>query len=325
MAWLALIAYGGLLPFDFGAIAPRVAESGGWMHWLGQTLSSPRWHAYPATASPLGISAAASDLLTNLLLFAPVGVFLVWDLPRHRWPIAWLRAVAVVAAASWLLECTQSLSPSRFATLNDIAANTASGALGATLAVTTRRGIGPAAFWLYRKAASVRYAVIDALGWIGRSPGRAWAVGLAAGLIVALASWIGGRSGSLGGWLPFAAAFRQSYDLAAWRLGWAAGGYLLLLVAAGAPLAAMRARGGLVLGLLVVAGWAVIIELGHAVRGEPSGPTGPILAIAVSASSLTFVVLVRAVIRQRCRRRRTEPVAVERRRRPEHEAALAGP
>ena len=324
-AWLAVIAYGGLIPFDFVAIAPRAAEAGGWANWLGQTLTSPQWHGYRRATSPLGVSAAASDLLANLVLFAPVGVFLVWDLPRHRWATAWLRAVAAVALASWLLECTQHLSPSRFASLNDVAANTASGALGATLAVSTRRGIGPMAFWGYRKAAGVRYAISDALAWIGASPKRAWAVAAAAGLAIAGASWVGGRSGSLGGWLPFEAAFRQSYDVAAWRLGLAAAGYLLLLVAAGAPLTAMRSRGGLLLVLLVVAGWAVVIEIGHAARGAPHGPTGPILALAVSASVLTFAVLIRAVIRRRCRRRRSEPIAIERRRRPEREAALTSP
>jgi len=321
--WIAMIAYGGLIPFDFEPIAPRMAEAGGWASWLGETLTSPRWSAYPRVTSSLGMSAAASDLLANLLLFAPAGVFLVWDLPRHRWVVAWGRAVLVVAVASWLLECTQSLSPSRFASLNDVAANTASGALGAMLAVLTRRGIGPTAFWLYRKGAGVRYAIDDALRWIGGTPKRAWAVAGAAGLAIAVASWVDGRSGSLGGWLPFAAAFRESYDVAAWRLGMTAAGYLLLLVAAGAPLTAMRSRGGLLLVLLAVAGWAVVIEIGHAARGGPHGPTGPILALAVSSTALTFVVLVRAVIRRRCRRRRSEPVAVERRRRPDREAALA--
>ncbi|MFW5681732.1 MAG: VanZ family protein [Phycisphaeraceae bacterium] len=323
--WLALIAYGGLIPFDFVSIGPRVVEAGGWASWLGETLTSPRWHAYPDVASRLGMSAAASDVLANLVLFAPVGVFLVWALPRHRWGLAWVRAVAVVALASWLLECTQSLSPSRVASLNDVVANTMSGALGATLAVTTRRGIGPTAFWLYRRGAGVRYAIGDALSWIGGSRKRAWAVAGTAGLAVAAASWIDGRNGSLGGWLPFAAAFRESYNVAAWRLGMAAAGYLLLLIAAGAPLAAMRSRGGLLLVLLVVAGWAVLIEIGHAARGRPHGPTGPILALAVATTALTFLVLVRAVIRRRCRRRRSEPVAVERRRRPDREAALVSP
>ncbi|MFP3386841.1 VanZ family protein, partial [Tritonibacter sp. SIMBA_163] len=81
-------------------------------------------------------------------LFAPVGVFLVWDRPRRRWLSAWCRAVAVVAAASWLLECTQSLPPSRFASLNDVLANTASGAIGGALGVLIRPLAGPAAFWL---------------------------------------------------------------------------------------------------------------------------------------------------------------------------------
>lgn len=315
LIWLAAIFYGGLIPFDFAPLAPAVRDAGGWWSWLGATLTSPSWHRYAPGVSPMGLSAAWSDALANLVLFSPVGAFLVWDRPRERWASAWIRAVVLVAAASWSLECAQSLSPARFGTVNDAAANTVSGALGATGAVAARWCAGPVVFWCYRRFAALRFVVGDAWAWVGASRRRAWAVALTAGAAVAWASWASGRSAMLGGWLPFAQAFERSYDVAAWRLGLAAVGYLLLLVAAGAPLMAMRARGGLVGALAVVAGWAVLIELGHAVRGGATGATGPLLAIGVSASALTGVVLVDAVIRRRDRRKRSEPVTVERRRR----------
>lgn len=331
--WLGLIAYGGLVPFDFVPLGDAIAAAGGLGAWLSDTLTAPLyWHVHAGAASSLGVSASVSDWAANLLLFAPVGVFLVWDRPRHQWRSAWVRAVAVVAVASWGLECTQSLSPSRFASLNDVVANTASGAIGGLLGVLVRPVAGPAAFWLYCRGAAVRFAVGDAMRWLGRRPAWGWGVAIAAGVAVAGGFWLGVRPGLLGGWLPFGGAFEQSYDVAAWRLGLAAAGYAVLLLAVGGPLLAVhgerddaieagrftRSRRGLVVALAAVTSWAVVIEIGSAMRGGTAGMTGPLLAVLITAAALTAALLTAAAIRRRDRRRRAASLwtGVDRRRRP---------
>lgn len=329
--WLALVVYGALIPFRFIDLDVAIAQAGGVWPWLLATLTSPQW-AVPATGvSSLRVSAAASDLATNLLLLTPFGALAVWGAPRRQASRAVVAAIAIAATVSWSVECLQSLMPMRYASWHDFMANTASAGLGAAVGATLRPMVGPAAFWGYRKTAATRHALHDAGQWLSERPGRAAGAALTLGALVAGSSWVAGRSGVLGGWMPFSSAFAESYDVAAWRLGLTALSYLLLVVAAAGPLAALRARWGWTLLLGVVAGWSLVIEVGHALHGRAAGVTGPILAILVAAAALAAAMLVSEVIRRRDRRRAARPVIVERRRRPHRyhgpdaSAAVTGP
>lgn len=75
------------------------------------------------------------EAASNVALFVPLGALvLLWC---RDW--GWVRATAVAFAASLAIETMQAIvRPERFATLNDIVANTAGGAIGGLLIVGGR-------------------------------------------------------------------------------------------------------------------------------------------------------------------------------------------
>jgi glycopeptide antibiotics resistance protein len=86
---------------------------------------------------PTAVNYSFVEAATNVLMFVPLGTALAFLLPPQKW---WL-APLIGAATSSLIELTQlTFLPSRFATLNDVAANTAGALIGAALVLGVRRG-----------------------------------------------------------------------------------------------------------------------------------------------------------------------------------------
>jgi len=75
------------------------------------------------------------EALANVALFVPLGVLvLLW---RPGW--GWLASTAVALGATVAIEVLQqALRPERFASIDDVVANTAGGAIGGLLVVTSR-------------------------------------------------------------------------------------------------------------------------------------------------------------------------------------------
>lgn len=112
---LALIAFWPT-PVDAGA-HDSLTSLLGWLHAHG----APGWLRYTRV-----------EFLANVALFLPVGLLVVILTGAKRW---WLGVLAGLAT-SCAIELGQSvLLPARFATLDDVVANTAGAAVGALVAL----------------------------------------------------------------------------------------------------------------------------------------------------------------------------------------------
>lgn len=124
----ALIVYGSLYPFDFGSMGP-----GDWDHllesWQGRTFRS--------------------DILSNIVLFVPLGYFgvLAWG---RRW---WLVVLAMGLGVA--LQLLQLFLPSRDANLLDVIWNLLGAGLGATLTALPLARWSPRGGRLHREEAFV--------------------------------------------------------------------------------------------------------------------------------------------------------------------------
>ena len=88
--------------------------------WLGRH-GAPDWLGYRAI-----------EFGANIALFVPVGLFITILAGAERW---WLGLFAGLAASSTIEFGQFVFLPARFATINDVVANTAGAATGALLAV----------------------------------------------------------------------------------------------------------------------------------------------------------------------------------------------
>lgn len=110
-----LLAYGSLYPLS---------------SWQGERPFdlSFLWNAWPPTTTRI-------DLLTNLFVYVPFGIFATRALFRHHYSLVhWLIISLVGAVFSTNLECLQLFVPNRVASNVDILTNTAGVAIGAALA-----------------------------------------------------------------------------------------------------------------------------------------------------------------------------------------------
>jgi hypothetical protein len=105
---------------------PVDQDAGDWLYRLFVWLyrhDAPTWMDYNAL-----------EFTANIILFLPVGLFAVILAGARRWWVGILGGLAASAA----IETGQLLFlPARFATLNDVIANTAGAILGTLLAVAT--------------------------------------------------------------------------------------------------------------------------------------------------------------------------------------------
>jgi glycopeptide antibiotics resistance protein len=120
-AFVAFAVWGSLFPFEFHAVPAAEAVRLFWLPWLRG----------PATWS-------ISDLVSNVLLFVPIGVFLTasasWLPPSGGSPRTGLVVVLVVTGAFLLsaaLEFAQAFVPYRTPSAVDVMAETLGAALGA--------------------------------------------------------------------------------------------------------------------------------------------------------------------------------------------------
>lgn len=134
LACCGLIVYGSLHPFsgwrDTGA-SPLAFLHGGWPRY---------WTAF--------------DLLANVAIYLPLGLFLTLALSTLRW--RWLAALLAVLAAggvSFALEAIQTWLPSRVPSNVDLACNTLGGLIGALL------GLWAGPRWLARVTAWQHHAL----------------------------------------------------------------------------------------------------------------------------------------------------------------------
>ena len=89
----------------------------------------------PFVASGAAGASAPSEVLANLLLFVPFGLYLGLLVPSWRW---W-RSASVIAGASLLCEAAQYLLKIGSADVSDVIANTAGGLIGIGVFALARR------------------------------------------------------------------------------------------------------------------------------------------------------------------------------------------
>ena len=121
VACLAGVLLVGYLPSRVdGGVEPAVRRVLAWL----QNLGAPPWVNYDF-----------ADFVANIGLFIPIGLVAALLLPWRAW---WL-AIPIGAALSGLLELGQYLFlPERFASVTDVAANTAGTVIGALIAAAIR-------------------------------------------------------------------------------------------------------------------------------------------------------------------------------------------
>ena len=120
LLWLAFVLYGTSLPFDFDVSHRSVQR--GWQH--------ARWKLF---RDPDGSAPSRSDLVSNVLLFVPVGLLVyLWLAPPGVWrPGALIGALGVAALTSAAVELAQLASPSRCTSATDWVTNVGGAMLGA--------------------------------------------------------------------------------------------------------------------------------------------------------------------------------------------------
>ena len=136
--------------------------------WIGEAALLPR----PIKLIPFLPSAEADasnplEVLANVLLFVPFGLYLGLLAPSWRW---W-QSAAVFAAASLALEVTQHLISIGSFDMTDVIVNTAGGLTGVGLVVLAqRRSHGRAAVLLTRICVIGTAALVLAVGLFIASP-----------------------------------------------------------------------------------------------------------------------------------------------------------
>ncbi|MCX5685478.1 MAG: VanZ family protein [Planctomycetota bacterium] len=121
---LLLVLYVSLEPFDFSADWTVVSDR------FAMAMESWRY-------------ATRSDLVSNFLLYVPIGFLGATLLTIAGLPRLWSAAVAAVVAAAFSagIETAQLFSPSRLATIHDVVMNSAGGAVGAAAGAVVGRWV----------------------------------------------------------------------------------------------------------------------------------------------------------------------------------------
>lgn len=320
LIWLAMIAYGSLIPFDFHVEA-LYQQTGGWAQLILHILTSPRWVFVDAMGQAADGGSWIADGWTNLALYGPLGLFLRLGFRRRRWTRRRqvLTAAVVLLSVSYLLESTQSLTWSRVPSLIDVLANVSGGLFAALLAVHIRAAFTTVVFGVYCRITRLLYASVGALR---RKRGVLYTVILVdIGLVLAWVWYVVGRSTpTSNNWLPFANEFMLPYDLAAVRIAENMIVYCLAAMLISLPLLAMNIRrrfDWLVLAMALLA--ALRQGIVHFEGFSPSlraDVTQWILAVGAAVVLATSAHLVAHAVRTSNRRRTDQQVAVERRRQP---------
>ena len=325
VAWAALVVYGSLIPFHFDGPS-FVRQAGGLRPALVAWITSPHWHVGSSRLSSLGVEAWVSDLALNLALYVPLGLLvrLALHKPGRRAHVEVGLASMIVIGLSWMLECTQSLSPTRYASINDFLANVIPGLLAVIVAPHVTHLLRQIVFRLYTALANPLYHAKDWLVSARQKPTMMFIV-VTANLILIVSIYvlmgqpITRVAGDHINLLPFDQHFRRSYDVAAWLVARTLIVYCLLGAMASLMLVKLKARRSLAGVVLVMALLAMGVE---AVRYQTNNTrpdiTEPILAIA--ATGLLFITLYLLVhaVRCSCRRHTQDDFAGHDRRKRTH-------
>lgn len=332
LAWSALLIYGSLLPWGFD-LTGAAAGAGGIGSATIAWITSPGWVPAIAESSSLGMPNRVSDLVVNLLLYGPLGVLLRLTMSRltGRQVVQVVSAVAAVGLLSWMIESTQSLIPGRYASLQDVLANTLGGCVGVMLGHRVNSAWRAGAFTLYRLTAKPM-GVLDhrLLTPRNRPVVMFTALAVNAGLIawwyaLTATSADGAHGGQTGVHLvPFERYFDRSYDVAAVLLGRS----MIVYCLAGAVwmLTLMRGRTRRALGWVVLTA-ALTATAVEALKlmgpGAGADVTEPLIALIAGGLVLTAAFMLVHACRCSCRRLEQLPVEVDRRgRRHDYRFAL---
>lgn len=306
---IAALVYGSLIPFDF---APGALQEFNWEKFL----TGPLWGWQDVK---LSVKEWKTDILTNMMLYGSLGLFVrLFFLQRRWWWAAQIIATAfVLLLVSYSVECVQGLLPSRVPSIFDVLANTAGGLFAALL-------VGPAKFLTKRVVFSIHVGlfsmVSEILLWFHDQRRRYWfTVGclLTNGLIIAgwwhSMSELPSSDRASENWLPFAREFQSSYDVAFMEIGWTVLGYAALVVLLSLQLLGLPLRHRMMWLTMVVTAVAVG---GQLIFGLSNGfdITGPILALAAVAGLLLVAHLWIHTVNLCDRRKVRVPVSIERRR-----------
>lgn len=324
-AWAGMIAYGSLMPFRLRMDVANLDGVSGHLQALVAMLVSPRWQTtFKNPYSSLGNPNWLTDVMLNIALYLPLGA-LLYAAQRavrrsgSRGP-ALVRVVLLAGLLSYAIECTQSLMPDRHATLNDMVANITGALLGAALMPWVYRWFKRGVFAAYTRAAHGLEDVAVIVDRLRRRPLVIVAFALTNVMLVVL--WYArsvDEAAAVGrvNWLPFAAHFDRSYDVAMLAIGRSIIVYCLLGLLLSLPLLRVRQRHVMGLVVLGVALLAAVREVMHlAAVGQDADITEPLLAAMAAGMVLAAGWLVVHAVRSSCRRRRAAPVEVDRRRRP---------
>ncbi len=324
VVWAALLVYGSLLPWGFD-LNSAIIEAGGVGPAIIDWITSPSWVPAVTLTSSFGVPNWASDLVLNLLLYGPLGVLLRLTLSRltGRHIVQIVSAVAAIAALSWMIESTQSLIPGRYASIQDVLANSLGGCAGVMLGHRINSAWRAGAFTLYRWTANPMGALHHRLHTHRTRPAVMFiALAVNAGLI---ALWYTLTATSEGGapgdqtavyLVPFQRYFDRSYDVAAVLLGRS----MIVYCLAGAVwmLTMMRGQTRRTLGWVVLTAAltaAVVEALKLMGPGSAADVTEPLIALIAGGLVLTAAFMLVHACRCSCRRLEQSPVDVDRRRR----------
>jgi len=326
-AALALVIYGSLLPFDMAwAESWRAAAGPG--DWLLQRLSAPQMpdaSLFFNASSRHGVPAWVSDVVTNVLLYVPLGGLLLFASRGRglKLPMRILGVTALLLCVSYTMEVVQDLSPHRTAAVSDLALNVAGGLLGACLAVPTLRVIRRGVFSVYCRFAGTIHAFADFLNTQRYRPATMF---VAVALNVAV----------VGGWIfleikpdapgkarevnvmPFQRHLvERSYDEAAFELGGTLMVYCVVATLLCLKMLRRNTQRRLLVMIVIVAGVGIGAELFYHFRGHGRADvTEPILAAMAVLTVLTTAFLAVHAVRCSCRRKRQIDVPFDRRSRP---------
>lgn len=330
LVWMAMLIYGSLLPLGFD-IQRFVAEAGGAWPAVSAWLTSPGWVPAATEVSSQGVPAWVSDLVLNLLLYGPLGVLLRLSASRltGRHVVQILSAAGIVVLLSWLIESTQSLIPGRYASIQDVLANSFGGMVGVLLGHRINSLWRSLAFTLYRRSAKPMGTIHQRLLAQRRKPVVMFVVVLVNAVLIGgwylLSTHASEGSGGLR-LVPFQDHFARSYDVAAVLLGRSMIVYCLAGVVLMLTMMRGRTRAALSWVVLTVALMAAGVEAVKLIGGaEQADVTEPLLALIAGGLVLTLSFMMLHACRCSCRRREQAPTANDRRGRPHDYRFALGP
>ena len=319
-----LIIYGSSLPFEFDF---NIFHKQTFLHAITAILTSPTWQSSNTQISSLGISSNLSDLITNLALYLPFGFFLRLTLhKKNSNPIlTCILSMLVLCLLCYLIECSQSLMPNRFPSLNDMIANSIPGCFAAIFALRIKSILTLTIFWLYTKSIKLSRAVNPQIPTFIKHPYASstllFLLSITTTVIylhLTTQSAISHQQKEhILNLLPFAEHFARSYDVAIAQIGSSIITYSLVSITITVAAIRRNIRLKKRIILLGLALFACLIQITLTVtRGFVLDITEPLLAVTSLMLIAGLVHLGFYSINTSCRRKHQVPVKHDRRQKP---------